>query len=773
MPDDPLDAIYVPEKPKKATHSPDPLDQIYKASAKPTREPRGALDPAGILATAAEGAGMGLPHQLAGVVDAILSPSSYVGPKGSVAKNYWEGRSAIEKPKQEYEQDNRLLGNALEFGSGIVGANKMAGAVGLAKTIPTVLRMVIEGAGLGGLTAANQADLTKPADVARNAALGAGVGAVLGPSIGGPAGWLAEKVMGTRAGSTLADWLASKGQATSDLQAAVGKTGRSAKLITQALGTEGQTPATIQRQVADATAMSGAKPERLGDYSPAIRGLTREAAKDASPQGVALRSDLEARNAATPLRAAADVERYGNNPANASADYEALVQERDNLAKQMFGAAYRSGLKFDDPDILNFLQKNPTGRELWAKAQNIAASQPRQLPRIKVETQSQESAGPKSFFGPGTTPATQTAPDVFENPVLQKLVEQAKPQDRPALVAKLKEQGAALKPSQALPASASNVTVTTSRNVPVPDTRAMHDVFQLAQRRIETGFDENGKALLPGQSENLQHLVSRMKAQMEQHGSGLPEAMRTYETLSNQIGAANAGKNFRNFATEQGTAGNLHPMAVGEGDPQALANDLKGISGMERAFQRMTPDEIAYHRQNMQQALRQDILGGKDATVLDKMAATTPEARRWQALMFDSPEQMYRWFSSIERERAMGLTSAAADVTAPPIKGPNETTANAAVQGAAHSYSVDPRWVAMHAVRGVGRHMMNPFAGLGSTLAEQLNRSPQDILALLQSAQRGREGELANILKAVQRSTGGGTAGYLPSFLPPATPPSQ
>lgn len=639
------------------------IESTSVAQKRPQEQPgqaqSGPSTPESAVMGAASGGSFSFADELAGAMGALAQGSSYTGGLSKAVQNYHTSRDDYRTHEQAAQTAHPKTYLTSQLAGGLVPILASGGAGAEA---PGLLKIAAQGAGYGALQGAGGAN--ELSDIPKDAAIGGGIGALGGVALHG-----AGKGLGALANkSGFSDFVANQAGNLAEnvpvggkleellhaVQASTGKAGGANKTITEGLANEGQSPTSILSTVRQNVATSGEKPEILGDYSPALRDLTRNTAAKPGPGAAKIRDILTSRDRSTRGRVLQDFTQGGrsvaSDPAAAmspdlptqlpdlparpvrpvdpspgvrdrlAAHFQALtgagatdvrqaaegeVRDRATSAAQLFPDAYQGSASLDTPEAHDLMSR-PVMKTLWQRAQTAAANRGETLP---------------------TRPGTQLTAEAED--YLRRL-----PPDQADLA-----RGTFLKdPRMTDP-------------IPIPNVRAMH-YMDIALRDAQRGF-EGSSGIARGDAATARDLMGQLRDQLGQQDPALGKAMGDYARRSSSVRAYQQGLNFfKNLTSAKAPEG-----ATGAGDPLALKAFRTGLDGLESAVQNMAPEDVPKFRQAAQSAMLSKLRGvspseaGSTSSVLRSVIGEGPDAQRWQRLLFESPEQFGEFQSAVNGER--------------------------------------------------------------------------------------------------------------------------
>lgn len=370
-------------------------------------------------------------------------------------------------------------------------------------------------------------------------------------------------------------------------------------------------------QDVDANMAAMPKPELLADYSPEASALTKSVTKVPGPGRAAVTRELTDRAGDTAPRLSRDLAKVTTEKSrDARGVLEDLAETRERTAAAKFPKAYAAGANgIADPDIQEILSR-PTFAKLYQKAQTMAGDEGRALP-------------------------TQTV--LKTPPAVQQLIENTKPDLRPALIAKLTSAGALVE-----------------HELPIPDVKTIHYVDRALRRAIEEGFDGKGPIVDPGHATELSKVFDDLRGKMAARVPEFADALASYSKDSGKIEALQTGLKVLDFAKGKRVA----PGAMQAGESLTLKAGRQGIDGLEAAVAAMTPTERALFRQGSRTALFDELAGaepnaaGSTQAMVSKVFGQSRDAQRWHDLLFKTPAEAEAFRKQLAREARMRATNA-------------------------------------------------------------------------------------------------------------------
>lgn len=749
---DPLDAIWdtpkrgTPKKvaqestsvrrPQKQAQKSDPLDDIY--ADKPKQEPVGHVE--GIARS------LGRINPLAADWEGIVGATPFLGGDTEGAtwtERFKKARKASQERNAQYNQESPWVAKTAETvgtTAGMLGPGMAAKAAGLAgEVIPTI----------GSMGGTARTALGRLGQSMGEGSLWGHVYGLGGSKDPGLQSRLKSGAEGAVMGGLVSAPLHVAASGVSMLANRQGLKGRALKQIQKRLEAEGETPEGLNSIARRTEAQGGPGPEIGADYSTGLRQMTADVAKVQDPAAARLRRQVEQRDIRAPQRISREIDALGPNDARRE-----MVETANKYAassKRNIPTAYRADqervAQGDEPvgtsDVIQSFLKTPMGRKVMGQVKIEAANKPRKLPSIKKTFE--EPSGPKSLLT--DAPQAQAVPvngpanePRFQNPIIQAVIEKAEtPELKARLIADMRAQGAPeVKAPMAPVTPASKVTVT--KKEPVMDAEGLHYALQIAERWLKSGFSGKGK-LLSKDAANLKGFIKAIKGEMGSLAPELEGALSTSAAGKREGEALRMGQGFRQYGTLQGPKGSVPTPAKGEGVPREAYGGLTGITGLESAMEKMSPENQELARTGMRSALRDEMAQvertpGAGARALKSFPAT-PEANRWMRLLHENDVPLDQLRQLLNRERNMSATAEVMPSLG--TKPDNQGVAHQEMNELMHTYSGNPWYLKMKAARGLARAMIGdpsgqiaselsqPAAGLANALMERQRKQMQGI----------------------------------------------
>lgn len=525
-----------------------------------------------------------------------------------------------------------------------------------------LLHSVLTGAGFGALEGAGAAK--EKEDIPTESLIGAGAGGAFGGALH-MGGSVLSKMMRpvTDAVSNVASSTANKlgegrvADALRTVSQSIGTKGKANARINQAFSAEGKTPESVRADLDRNVATSGDKPEMPADYSTEVKKLTAGVSKRPGPGRAKINQAIQDRAEQTRGRVLQDFTQGGKavaadpeaaaSPAlpsnvppeptrpNAPVDprpggkqrivdafqnitgagatdvrgaAEQEVRDRAASGAELFGTAHASEATLDTPEAHELFQR-PVMRTLWERAQRMAANRGETLP-----------TRPGSTLKPETEAYLKTIPQDQADLLRETFMKDPRSVEQ----------------------------------VPIPNVRALH-YMDIALRDSQKGF-EGSSGIGKSDASDARSILDQFRPMISEAEPALPAAQADYAGRSRSVDAYDEG-----FKFLKTLGGSRTPKgARGAGDPVALKNFRTGISGLESMTRNMAPEDLQRFRRGAQQAVLETLQGategegGSASPMLKGILKDSPIGRRWQQLLFESPEDFQQFQRTVNGERQAG-----------------------------------------------------------------------------------------------------------------------
>lgn len=680
--------------------TPKNAQQPTQHSASTDQEQETPLDRVrGLVQNATSGLTFGASPKIIAAANAVL-PHAMGGTRGFDYKGALEDELSSMKTFDDRHPVASKVANVAGSILPIVATGGAGGAGEDAGLLARLGNTAMQGAKYGALTGALSSN--KISDVIPNTleqgALGIAGNLLLhsgGELIGGGAKALGIPQGISKGATAASNWLGGESPLASVLQkvgVATGKTGAANSAIAKRLAWSGETPQGLMGKI-----NQEGSPEMLADLNPQLRSLTKAATKTPGPGQAQIVDAITQRNVGTRQRLLDALKGHlpepGGNP-----ELETMIRNRDASANVLFPKAYRSGAPLDDPELSELLQR-PTFSKAYQMAQTMAKDEGRKLPTKVVTELSQEA---KDYLS--TLPADQRVlaePAFLKNPQMQ-----------------------------------------VTKEVPVPDIQTAAYVDRALRRMVNGGFEGNSPIVDPGHANALQSAFGDFRDIIASKSPEYQTALHDFAVRSEPIDALNTGMNFGKY-TNPGSQ-QVPEQALGTGDPRALAMTRKGLPGLQKGVENMSPLARNNFRAGAHQSLINEInqvpagANGSTNSILGNVFEDSPFAQEGRSLMFDSPSPQPQFERLLGRERNMANT--------PASFGGSDTQANFAEDAANKNMGgflqaiLHPKATAISALSGGNENLgQGVYKALGPKLSAQGPLAVKGVLDEVMQAQQARQ----------------------------------